>query len=141
MLGIHLVKIYIFDYVKVAEQTGVTCEGSDRSDLHTTATGAAAVGEDPEVTPKSRLPICSILSPRDTRNLKGEVPEIKGARRIEEDVFQEAAGDDHPRLIRTQRKGRPVKALRIPEVGGRTERRTSTVPTWDEDRRPREADL
>ncbi|KAJ1144766.1 hypothetical protein NDU88_011063 [Pleurodeles waltl] len=85
------------------------------------------------------LPIGSILYPRDPGNLKGEVPEIKDVRRIEEEVFQEASGDDYQKLLRTQRKGRPVGASRIPEVGAWAERTTSTVPTWDKDRRPQEA--
>ncbi|KAJ1188602.1 hypothetical protein NDU88_005361 [Pleurodeles waltl] len=85
------------------------------------------------------LPIGSILYPRDPRNLKREVPEIEEAWRIAEEVFQEASGDDHQKLVGTQRKGRPFGASRIPEVGARAERRTSTVPTWDEDRRPQEA--
>ncbi|KAJ1127111.1 hypothetical protein NDU88_005515 [Pleurodeles waltl] len=116
-----------------------SCDGSDRFDPHTRATGAAAVGEDPEVTSRSRLPIGSFFHMRDSRNFKGEVPEIEGRWRIEEDMFQEEPRDDPQKPVRTQRKGRTVRASRSPEIGGRAERRTSTVPTWDEDRRPREA--
>ncbi|KAJ1170164.1 hypothetical protein NDU88_002045 [Pleurodeles waltl] len=112
------------------------CDGVDRSDPHTSATGAAAVWEDPEVTLRSTLPIGSNLYPRDPGNLKGEVPEFEGGRMIEEEVFQEASGDPIQKVMRTQRKRRSLEASRIPEVGARPERRTITVPTCDEDRLP-----
>ncbi|KAJ1150155.1 hypothetical protein NDU88_002952 [Pleurodeles waltl] len=115
------------------------CDGSDRFEPHTRATGAAAVGNDPEVTPRSRLPIGSSLHSRDSRNLKGEVPEIEKRWRIEEEMVQEASGEEPQKSVRTQWQVGTVGASGIPKVGARAERKTSTVPTWDEDRRPREA--
>ncbi|KAJ1210268.1 hypothetical protein NDU88_005634 [Pleurodeles waltl] len=93
----------------------------------------------PGSDPRSGLPIGSFLHSRDSRNLKGEVPEIEKRWRIEEEMVQEASGEEPQKRVRTQRQGGTVGASRIPEVGGRAERKTSTVPTWDEDRRPREA--
>ncbi|KAJ1081875.1 hypothetical protein NDU88_002048 [Pleurodeles waltl] len=109
------------------------------SDLQTSETGAATAWDDPEVTPRSTLPIGSKLYLRDPGNLKGEVPEFKEWRMVEEAVFQEASGDPIQRLVRTQRKRRSLEPSGIPEDGARPERRTLAVPTWDKDRRPREA--
>ncbi|KAJ1213897.1 hypothetical protein NDU88_001527 [Pleurodeles waltl] len=86
------------------------CDGSDRSDPHTSATGADAAWDDPEVTPRSTFPIGSELYPLDPGNLKGEVPEFEGGRMVEEEVFQEASGDPIQKLARTQRKRRSLEA-------------------------------
>ncbi|KAJ1114725.1 hypothetical protein NDU88_002956 [Pleurodeles waltl] len=120
-------------------QSSGKCDGSDRFDPHTRATGAAAVGDDPEVTPRSQLPIGSFRHSRDSGNLKGEVPEIGGVWRSAEEMVQETSGEEPPKSVKTQWQGGTIGASCIPEVGGRDERRTSTVPTWDDDRRPREA--
>ncbi|KAJ1113217.1 hypothetical protein NDU88_001472 [Pleurodeles waltl] len=113
-------------------------DGSDRLDPHTRATGAAAVGDNPEVTPRSRLPIGSFLHSRDSGSLKGDVPEIEEM----EEQGGSGPGDVRRRTsksVKTQHKGETLRPSRIPEVGGRAERRVSTDPTCDEDRRPREA--
>ncbi|KAJ1092118.1 hypothetical protein NDU88_005230 [Pleurodeles waltl] len=110
-----------------------------RSDPHTSATGVATAWEDPEVTPRSTLPIGSELYPRDPGDLKGEVPEFEGGADGRRGSFQEASEDPNQRLVRTQVKRRPLGSSGIPEDGARPERRTIAVPTWDEDRRPREA--
>ncbi|KAJ1191025.1 hypothetical protein NDU88_000342 [Pleurodeles waltl] len=115
------------------------CDGSDRSDPHTSATGAAAAWDDPEVTPRSTFPIGSKHYPRDPGNLKGEITEFEGRRMVGEEVFQEASRDPIQKLARTQRKRRSLEASGIPEDGARPQRRTIAVPTWDEDRQPREA--
>ncbi|KAJ1198796.1 hypothetical protein NDU88_002635 [Pleurodeles waltl] len=99
------------------------CDGSDRFDPHTRATGAPAVGDDPEVTPRSQLPIGSFLHSRDSGNLKGEVPEIEGVWRSEEEMIQETSGEETPKHVKKQQQGGTLGALRI--------------LTWDEDRRPR----
>ncbi|KAJ1117937.1 hypothetical protein NDU88_006132 [Pleurodeles waltl] len=114
------------------------CDGSDCLDPHTSATGAAAVGDDPEVIPRSQLPIGSFLHSRDFGNLKAEIPEIEGV----EERRGNGPGDVRrrtPKSVKSQRQGGTLGVSRIPEVGGRAERRISTDPTCDEDRRPREA--
>ncbi|KAJ1190353.1 hypothetical protein NDU88_007091 [Pleurodeles waltl] len=124
--------------LKHEDNRGSVCDGSDRFDPHTRATGAAAVGDYPEVTPRSQLPFGSFLHLRESGNLKGEVPEI-GVWRSEEETVQETSGEELLKRVKTQRQGGTIGASRIPEVRGQAERRTSTVPTWDEDRRPWEA--
>ncbi|KAJ1180898.1 hypothetical protein NDU88_006109 [Pleurodeles waltl] len=115
------------------------CDGSDRFDPHTRATGAAAVGDDPEVTLRSHLPIGSFHHLRDSGNLKGEVPEIKGVWRSEEEMVQETSGEEPPKRVKTQRRRGTLGASRIPEVEGQAELRSSMDRTWDEARRPWEA--
>ncbi|KAJ1172446.1 hypothetical protein NDU88_004293 [Pleurodeles waltl] len=110
-----------------------------RFDPHTSATGAAGVGDDPEVTPRCQLPIGSFLHSRDSGNLKGEVLEIEGVWRSEEEMVQETSGEEPPKRMKRQRQRGTLGALRIPEVGDRAKWRISTDQTWDEDRRPREA--
>ncbi|KAJ1190352.1 hypothetical protein NDU88_007090 [Pleurodeles waltl] len=136
------VRVFIAAYAprpNTPETAACRCDGSDRFDPHTRATGAAAVGDDPEVTPRSQLPTGSFLHLRDSGNLKGEVPEIGGGVwRSEEEMVPETSRE-LPKRVKTQRPGGTIGASRIPEAGGQAERRTSTVPTWDEDCRPREA--
>ncbi|KAJ1162227.1 hypothetical protein NDU88_002696 [Pleurodeles waltl] len=114
-------------------------ERSDRSDPHTSATGAATAWDDLEVTPRSTLPIGSELYLRDPGDLKGEVQEFEGSADGQRGSFQEASENPNQRLVRAQVKRRPLGFLGIPEDGARPERRTITGPTWGKDRRPREA--
>ncbi|KAJ1161483.1 hypothetical protein NDU88_001968 [Pleurodeles waltl] len=116
------------------------CDGSDPSDPHTIATGAATAWDNPEVTPRSALPIGSGLSLREPGKLKDQFTELRGARMAGEENIQEALEDPTCRIVRTQRMRRLLGPSGTPENGARPEQRIIAVPTRDEDRRPREAD-
>ncbi|KAJ1103709.1 hypothetical protein NDU88_001130 [Pleurodeles waltl] len=116
------------------------CDGSDRSDKHTIATGVATAWDDPEVTPRSTLPIGSGLSPQEPGELKGQVAELGGSADGRRGNIQEASEDPTRRLVRTQGTRRLLGPSAKPENGAQPEQRIIAVPTRDEDRRPREAD-
>ncbi|KAJ1180095.1 hypothetical protein NDU88_005319 [Pleurodeles waltl] len=73
------------------------CDGSDRSDPHTIATGAATAWDDPEVTPRSTLPIGSGLSPREPVALKGQDAEFRGAWMVGEEKHPGGIGGSNPK--------------------------------------------
>ncbi|KAJ1096438.1 hypothetical protein NDU88_001580 [Pleurodeles waltl] len=116
------------------------CDGSDQSDPHTSATGAATAWEDPEVNPRSSLPIGSGLYPLDPGEFKGRVAELEGRADGRRGNIQEALEDPTRRLVRTQRMRRLLGPSGNPENRARPEQRIIAVPTRDEDCRPREAD-
>ncbi|KAJ1127776.1 hypothetical protein NDU88_006169 [Pleurodeles waltl] len=116
----------------------VQCDGSDGSDPHTITTSVASAGDDPEVTQRSGPPICYALYPQDPGDVKEEVPEFKGSADGRRGDFQETSEDRTRRLERIQVK-RSLQSSGIPEDRPRPEQRIITVPTRDDDRRPREA--
>ncbi|KAJ1149507.1 hypothetical protein NDU88_002314 [Pleurodeles waltl] len=117
------------------------CDGSDQSDPHTITTGAATAWDDPEVNQRSTLPIGSGLYPRDPGELKGRVGELEESVDRRRGNLQEASEDPTRRLVRTQGTRRLRGPSGNPENRARPERGIITVPTRDEDRRPREAEL
>ncbi|KAJ1163648.1 hypothetical protein NDU88_004103 [Pleurodeles waltl] len=116
------------------------CDGSDQSDPHTIATGAATAWDDPEANPRLSLPIGSGLYPRDPGNLKGQVAELGRSGCGRRGSIQEASEDPTQRLLRTQGTRRPLGPSGNPEIRARPEQRISAVPTQEEERRPQEAD-
>ncbi|KAJ1082352.1 hypothetical protein NDU88_002520 [Pleurodeles waltl] len=114
------------------------CDGSDRSDPHTIAPSAISAGVDPEATQRAVLPIGSVWYSRDERDVKREVPLCQGSADGRSGNLQEAAAEKTRRLERIKEKRNP-RSSGVPEDRTRLEQGTLTVPTQDEDCRPREA--
>ncbi|KAJ1165943.1 hypothetical protein NDU88_006360 [Pleurodeles waltl] len=115
------------------------CDGSDLSDPHTIAPSVTSAWDDLEATKRAALPIGAALYPRDARDVKGEVPVFQGSAVGPSGDFQEAAAERTRRLERIQEE-RSLRPSGIPEDRPRLEHRILTVPSRDEDRRPRETD-
>ncbi|KAJ1123793.1 hypothetical protein NDU88_002260 [Pleurodeles waltl] len=114
-----------------------SCDRSDRSDPHSIAPSAVSACVDPEATQRASLPIGSTWYPWDERDVKGEVPECQ-AEFVRSGNLQEAAAERTQRIERTKEE-RSLRSSGVPGERTRLEPRALTVPTRDEDRRPREA--
>ncbi|KAJ1199069.1 hypothetical protein NDU88_002907 [Pleurodeles waltl] len=113
------------------------CDGSDRSDPHEIAPSAVSAGGDPEARQRAPLPIGSTWCLRDERAIKGKVPECQ-EEIVRSGSLQEAAAERTRRNEKTKEE-RSLRSSGVPGERTRLNPRALTVPTRDEDRRPRGA--